>query len=176
MIPSSFSVTWRDVVPRLVLFALLFAMGAAGGQGSGPTTAQAAASRSATIEVAINPEARVAVTLTGILPPSARCGVASAVGVRIVNQGFVTAPLESKLVGTPRAGVSLAWDSEPLRGTPEEFRILYLTLARAGMTDVTIAFRALGQTPDLGGRERVHFLARCFAGGSASKPGTLHGN
>ena len=40
-------------------------------------------------------------------------------------------------------------------------RTLHITLARPGPTDLTIAIRARNEIPDLGGRDRVHFLMRC---------------
>ena len=39
--------------------------------------------------------------LTGALPPSAPCGTATDLSVKIVNQGFVTARLEAELIKRP---------------------------------------------------------------------------
>jgi hypothetical protein len=89
------------------------------------------------------------------------CGTPTDLRVRIVNQGFVTAPLEAHLVGNAPPGLVLEFQHTPLTGAPEEFRQLRLTLARPGSTDVTIAFRARHHEPDLAGRNRVHFLLRC---------------
>jgi len=112
------------------------------------------------IKITINPEARVSVVLGGALPPPVPCGTAADLSVKIVNQGFVTARLEAELVDAP-AGVALEFHPEPLRGVPEELRKLRITLAQPGATDLTIAFKAHNEIPDLGGRDRVHFLLRC---------------
>jgi hypothetical protein len=113
------------------------------------------------IKITINPEARVSVTLTGALPPPAACGTAADLVVAIVNQGFVTAQLEAELVDAP-TGVTLDFHPDPLKGGPEEFRKLHITLTKPGTTDLTVAFRAHNQIPDLGGRDRVHFLLHCL--------------
>jgi hypothetical protein len=117
-------------------------------------------SNDAPIHIAINPEARVSVVLAGVLPPPAPCGMAANLSVKIVNQGFVTARLEADLVGTPTA-VTLDLDPRPLTGAPEELRTLRITLSHPGFMDLTIAFKAHNGTPDLGGRDRVHFLMSC---------------
>jgi len=114
------------------------------------------------IKVTINPEARVSVMLAGALPPPARCGVTTDLTVKIVNQGFVTARLKAELVGDRPAGVILDFHPEPLRGIPEEFLKLHITLMKPGPTDLTIAFRAENEIPELGGRDRIHFLIRCI--------------
>jgi hypothetical protein len=49
-----------------------------------------------------------------------------------------------------------------LQGVPEELRMLHLTLTKPGVTNLTIAFKAHNEIPDLGGRDRVHFLLRCI--------------
>ncbi len=124
--------------------------------------ADAATSAStAPIRLTINPEARVSVEMVGTVPPAVRCGSALDLSVEVVNQGFVTAPLEAALVGTAPAGVTLYLDREPLTGVPTETRVLHVTLTQPGQTDLTVAFRARNEIPDLGGRDRVHFLAEC---------------
>lgn len=113
------------------------------------------------IKITINPEARVSVMLAGALPLPAACGTAADLPVKIVNQGFVTASLEAELVGDVHAGVTLDFNPEPLKGLPEELRKLHITLTKPDPTDLTIAFRAHKELPDLGGRDRIHFLLRC---------------
>src|SRR4051812_17560637 len=76
------------------------------------------------IALTINPEARVSVAMAGALPPLVPCGTLE-VPVRIANQGFVTAGLEATLVNAP-AGVTLRLDPQPLKGVPEEVRMLRL--------------------------------------------------
>jgi hypothetical protein len=115
----------------------------------------------APITVTINPEARVSVARGEIAPSPAICGQAMDWVVRIVNDGFVTAPLLATLVGSVPAGVTLDFSEEPLKGVPEERRVLRMTLTRPGLLDITISFRAKNGNPDLGGRDRVHFLVSC---------------
>ena len=113
------------------------------------------------ILLTINPEARVGVVMAGALPPAAACGSALELQVKVVNQGFVTASLEAVLVGNSPAAVTLSLDAKPLKGVPEELRVLRVTLMHPGQTDLTVAFRAHNDTGDLGGRDRVHFLVEC---------------
>jgi hypothetical protein len=115
----------------------------------------------APITLTINPEARVSVVMTGAIPPAVPCGSPLDLPVRVVNQGFVTAPLEAVLVENVPAGVTLDLDVEPLKGVAEEVRVLRVTLKEPGQTDLTVAFRARNEIPDIGGRDRVHFLAEC---------------
>jgi len=117
---------------------------------------------SALVTLTINPEARVSVMLSGGPPPEPACGTAAALPIRIVNQGFVTAVLEARLIGKPaRGGVKLTWEPRALSGDPEEVRVLGVVLFRHGSTDVTIAFNARGEGSDPGGRDRLHVLMSC---------------
>jgi hypothetical protein len=122
------------------------------------------------ITISINPEARISVILGGSLPSPATCGAAADLSVKIVNQGLVTARLEAKLVGDVPAGVKINFHSGPLKGVPEEFRTLRITLTEPGPTDLTVAFRAHAQSPDLGGRDRVHFLMHCVESLNTRRP------
>ena len=114
------------------------------------------------IKITINPEARVSVTLAGALPPPVACGTAADLRVKIINQGFVTSRLEAELIGKTPAGAKLAFHPEPLKGVPEELRELRITLTKPGPTDLTVSFRTHNNAPDLGGRDRVHFLMSCL--------------
>src|SRR5438874_2270900 len=114
------------------------------------------------IEITINPEARVSVTPRGVLPPPVPCGSAADLRVKVVNRGFVTAPLEAAFVGYVPHGATLALPSEPLKGEPEELRTLHITLTEPGAIDLTISFKLRNDVFDLGGRDRVHFLLRCL--------------
>jgi hypothetical protein len=114
------------------------------------------------IKITINPEARVSVTLGGPLPPPVACGNPTTLSVKIVNQGFVTSQLEAEFVGEAPAGVRVDFHPAPLKGIPEELRELHITLTTPGPTDLSLAFRAHNEIPDLGGRDRIHFLMRCL--------------
>lgn len=115
----------------------------------------------APIKITINPEARVSVVLAGMLPRPVPCGTAAEFSLKIVNQGFVTSRLEAEFASDVPAGVSLDFRPAPLKGVREEFRSLRITLTNPNPTDLTIAFKAHNELPDLGGRDRVHFVMRC---------------
>ncbi len=108
----------------------------------------------------INPEARVSVALVGPLP-QAHPGSPLELAVKVVNLGFVTATLEAELLGEAVPGATLEFRPEPLKGLPVETRTLHLILKRPGTVDLTIAFRTHNEIPDLGGRDRIHFLMVC---------------
>ena len=113
------------------------------------------------IQITINPEARVSVALAGALPRPVPCGTAADFSVKVLNQGFITSRLEAEFVGDAPAGVNLDFHPAPLKGVREEFRHLRVTLTRPDPTDLTITFRAHNGVPDLGGRDRVHFVMHC---------------
>jgi hypothetical protein len=113
------------------------------------------------LKITINPEARVSVVMWGNLPPPVPCGTPADLPIKIINQGFVTSHLEAQLVGDAPPGTVLDFHPDPLKGIPEETRIMRVKLAKPGTTDLTIAFKAHHEIPDLGGRDRVHFLMQC---------------
>jgi hypothetical protein len=115
----------------------------------------------APIQITINPEARVSATLAGSSPDPVPCGTAADFSVRILNQGFITSQLEAEFVGDPPPGVELDFHPEPLKGVREELRHLRITLTGPDPTDLTIAFKAHNEVPDLGGRDRIHFVMHC---------------
>lgn len=120
----------------------------------------AAWSDEAPIQITINPEGRVSVALGGALPPPGLHRTSVEFRIAIVNQGFVTSRLEAQLVGNPPPGATLDFHPEPLKGWPRETRTLRITLPQAGQIDLTIAFRLHDESPDLGGRDRIHLLLR----------------
>lgn len=123
---------------------------------------EASPSSEAPITVTINPEARVSVSRAGELPPAVACGAAVELPVKIVNRGFVAAPLHASLIDLVPEGVQLEFSAEPLKGIVEEHRVLRVTLTKAEPVDITIAFRIKNNIADLGDRDRIHLLARCL--------------
>lgn len=113
------------------------------------------------IIITINPEARVSAALGGALPEPVSCGTAADLTIRVLNQSFATFRLEAQFVDDVPAGVSLDFRPAPLKGVREEFRNLRITLTNPDATDLTVAFKAHNVPPDLGGRNRVHFVMRC---------------
>jgi hypothetical protein len=155
----------RPIIPALLL--LSFVPGLLRAQTGQQThdhykEAETVSASDAPIKITINPEARISAVLAGALPRPVSCGTPVDLQVRIVNQGFVTSRLEAKFVGDAPTGVSLEFHPMPLQGVREEFRNLRITLTKPDPTDLTIAFRAHNETPDLGGRDRVHFLMHCL--------------
>jgi hypothetical protein len=65
-------------------------------------------------------------------------------------------------VGEVRNNVNLDFEPSPLKGVPEEIRNLRITLKTPDPTDVTLAFKLVNETPDLGARDRIHFLMHCL--------------
>jgi hypothetical protein len=114
----------------------------------------------APVEIKINPESRVSVSLAGPWPPPVPCSTAVSIPIEVLNLGYLTAQLEAQLADAP-PGASLQLQSDPLKGTPEETRILKITLTNPGPSDLTISFKAHNGAPDLGGRDRIHVLMRC---------------
>jgi hypothetical protein len=121
----------------------------------------AAAATEAMIVVTVNPEVRVSAELAGIWPPRIACGKPVQLPLKVLNQAFLTSRLEARLVGQSPAGVALELDRRPLSGALEEMRTLRITVPTAKTVDLTVAFRAPAESPDLGGRDRVHFVLRC---------------
>jgi hypothetical protein len=99
--------------------------------------------------------------LWGALPPPVPCGKPAVLSVEVVNHGFVTSTLEAEFVGNSEGAV-LDFHPRPLKGVPDELRNLRITLTKPGPIALTVAFKAHNEIPDLGGRDRIHFLMRCL--------------
>jgi hypothetical protein len=156
---------WSPIIPALLL--LSFVAGLLRAQTGKQThdhykEAETVSASDAPIKITINPEARISVVLAGALPRPVPCGTPVDLQVKILNRGFVTARLEAEFVGDAPTGASLEFPPVPLTGIREELRNLRITLTKPNFTDLTIAFRAQNETPDLGGRDRVHFLMHCL--------------
>jgi hypothetical protein len=115
----------------------------------------------APLVVTINPEARVSVVIGAPMPPPPPCGTATELKVKVINHGFVTAPLKAEIVGDGNQSVELHMDSTKLSGEPEDSRVLHLTALGPDLADVTIAFSIDTNIGDLGGRDRAHVLVSC---------------
>jgi hypothetical protein len=152
----------RRLLPALAaLLALPLPVLADGGPpASERCTPLAAQALDCPIVITINPEGRVSAAIAGALPPPAAYGAPIELAVAVVNQGFSTGRLEARLVGSPAAAATLDFHPEPLKGAPLERRILRVTLTGGAPTDLTIAFSLRNESPDLGGRDRVHMLLR----------------
>jgi hypothetical protein len=152
----------RLILPALAAFLLLPIPGFADG---GPPPSErcsplAAQAPECPIMVTINPEGRVSVMIVGALPPPSAYGSPVELGVAIINQGFSTGKLEARLVGSPAAAATLDFRPDALKGVPLEKRVMRVTLTGGAPTDVTIAFSLRNESPDLGGRDKIHMLLR----------------
>jgi hypothetical protein len=123
-----------------------------------------------TIQIVIDPEARVNVVAGHSLPPPAKCEQPSKWRVTIVNHGFVTTRLEAELIGNVPPGVVHDW---PLNAVPKAFRALRVTLTKAWPTDLnlTLAFKLRNEVPELSGCDRVSCLMHCLAAADARGTG-----
>lgn len=108
------------------------------------------------IRVTLNPEARVSVTLAGAAPRFE--GGVVRLPVSIVNEGTVTSVLEAALVDD-ETGLQIEFPDHPLTGRDERRELRVRSNALIDV-DITVAFRLRGDYSDLGGRDRIHFLAR----------------
>jgi hypothetical protein len=151
----------------LPAFIAALALAPAGYAGA---TASAQDQALAAINVTINPEERVSVTLGPAAPQPAPRGVPFDLPVRIVNQGFATGRLEARLVGDPRPDAVIVFPSDRLKGVPAETRMLRITLTSQAPVDLTISFRLANEALDLGGRDRIHLLMRSLPGAGARSP------
>jgi len=115
----------------------------------------------AQIVVTINPEARVSAVIGAPLPAPQICGSPLALNIKVINQGFVTAPLRAAIAGDHHMQVTLVTDDAKLSGAREENRLLALTAQGSAPVDVTIAFSIDDTIGDLAGRDRVHLLIHC---------------
>jgi hypothetical protein len=117
----------------------------------------------APIEVTINPEARVSVRRSAARIPKLICGRPTPLLLRIINEALVTSTLRVRLTGTPVDDTSTSVQPIPRRlaGVSIEYRVLRLSLAHEGITDITLTFDAGAETEDLGSRATVVLLARC---------------
>jgi hypothetical protein len=83
--------------------------------------------------------------------------------VQILNEGFVTAPLEAEVIGNRAPWVTVELTVEPLKGVAQELRKLRVTVFQPRVADVTVVFRLRNEIPDFGGKDRIHFLLTCDA-------------
>lgn len=149
----------------VVVLALLLAPGmqdphAAHGEGDHRNHHHPAPAGDAHIIVTINPEARVSAVRAGSPEPGI-CGQPQDLRVRVVNQGFVTAPLRVALAGDGAANAELRADGAQLSGADEE-RVLQLVPKGPAPVDLTIVFAVSDEVGDLGMRDRVHLYLRCL--------------
>jgi hypothetical protein len=125
---------------------------------------EAEAVSDAQIVITINPEARVSAAVNAPLPKPPACGSVIELEIKIINQGFVTAPVRASIIGSGSRLVELHMDAAKLSGNREDTRKLHLIPFGEDVADITVAFSIDNNVGDLGGRDRVSLLVRCVNG------------
>jgi hypothetical protein len=146
---------------RLGVFAVMLSTGSIGQNDPMASMTMDEPGRSAQIVVTINPEARVSAVMAAALPPPVSCTEPTALKVKIVNQGQISAPLQARLISDGGQVAAIHMDKARLSGSREEERALHILPGSNAPVDLTIAFSLDGNIGDLGGRDRVHFIFRC---------------
>lgn len=109
------------------------------------------------IVIEVNPEVRVNVRRGGKRVPDVATDGSVVLDIEIVNDGFLTAALEARLVDSVPCGVELEFLPHPLQGVSHERRTLRIVLKNTEPVDVTIAFHTQNAGREKGGRDRLHF-------------------
>ena len=123
---------------------------------------------SANVVVTINPEARVMASLDAPPPPPQPCGSPIELNIKVINKGFVTAPLVASALGDVARYVDVDMVPRKLNGDAEDSRVLRLIPRGPGTADVTIVFTLENNIKDHGRNNQVHLLLSCLP--KASKP------
>jgi hypothetical protein len=114
------------------------------------------------IEVTINPEARISARRTGAPLPAAQCGTYSTWLIRIVNEGYVTAPLFVHVTANPAtSAVTLRNTQTNLTGGDLEYRPLSLRIEASQPIEVVFLFSAVEGATQLGRQPRLPVLVTC---------------
>jgi hypothetical protein len=117
-----------------------------------------------TLELTVNPEARVSIQRTKAGLPEIICGQTTPLLMRIVNQGGVTSRVMSRVTdATSSVRLEDAELGPRLAGASVEYRVLGVILAHQGQVDFTLRFNVGPGTEDLGNRATVSLLVNCSA-------------
>lgn len=121
------------------------------------------ATTDAAFVVTINPEGRVEAARTDVEVGRLQPGAWADVPVLVVNQGYVTGPLQVRWTGVPGLDVD-APDTE-LTGAPTQDGWFRIRLAEPGAVDLTVRFWAIGSLGGLANKNTAHLYVRCQADG-----------
>lgn len=113
----------------------------------------------AVLSVTINPEARVEAHRTEVALDPLRPGEWSTVPVAIVNQGFVTGPLQMRWATMP--GVDVDAQDFELTGAPTQDAQFRVRIAEPHDADITVRFWALGALGGLANKNTASLYLRC---------------
>lgn len=108
--------------------------------------------------VTINPEARVNVDRTSVRVEALRSGDWAIIPVAIVNEGYVTGPLQMRWSVVP--GVDIDAPDTELTGTSSQDTQFRVRLAEPNDADLTLRFWALGALGGLANKNTTSLYIR----------------
>lgn len=111
--------------------------------------------------VTINPEGRVEAARTEVAVDALRPGEWATIAVAVVNQGYVTGPLQVRW--SPLPGVEVDAPDTQLTGQPAQETEFHVRLAEPGDADLTLRFWALGALGGLANKNTAYLYLRCQA-------------
>ncbi len=120
--------------------------------------------------VTINPEGRVEAARTDAGIDRARPGEWLTVAVAVINQGYVTGPLQLRWSTLP--GVEVDAPDTELTGAPRQDTRFRVRLAEPGAADLMIRFWALGSLGGLANKNTAFLYLRCRAPAEVTGPAT----
>jgi hypothetical protein len=120
--------------------------------------------------VTINPEGRVEAARTETAIDQPRPGEWATVGVAVINQGYVTGPLQLRWSSLP--GVEVDAPDTELTGAPRQDTRFWVRLAEPGGVDLMLRFWALGSLGGLANKNTAFLYVRCPATTEVRGPAT----
>ena len=148
---------------RMVLaFAILFGLDGSARAKQTKNDRKSLSHDSANVVVTINPEARVMASPAAALPPPRLCGSPIELKIKVINNGFVTAPLLASAHEDAGRYVDVDMEPQKLSGEWEDSRVLRLIPHGPGPADVTIVFTLKNNIKDHGRNNQVHLLLSCL--------------
>ena len=115
----------------------------------------------AVFAVTINPEARVNVDRTDVSVDTLRPGDWTIIPVAVVNEGYVTGPLQLRWSIVP--GVEIDASDTELTGAPVQDAQFRIRLTEPHDADLTLRFWALGALGGLANKNTTSLYLRCRA-------------
>jgi hypothetical protein len=131
-------------------------------------TCSATAETDAAFAVTINPEGRVEAHRTDVEVEALRPGEWATIGVAVVNQGYVTGPLQLRWSTVP--GVEVDAPDVELTGAPSQDAEFRVRLAEPVAADLTLRFWALGTLGGLANKNTAYLYLRCQAANEVPQP------
>jgi hypothetical protein len=108
--------------------------------------------------VTINPEGRVEARRTDVEVEALRPGEWATIGIAVVNQGYVTGPLQLRWSTVP--GVEVDAPDTQLTGAPRQDTEFRVRLTEPAAADLTLRFWALGTLGGLANKNTSYLYLR----------------